>query len=92
MAEKKAKIKGTASTSAVPAKPAKITSRDSFYNTKNYAPTNKAASSVNTSVKMTSANAQTPAAVGRMNALYRAIVTGTPIKSKNKNPGKYLDK
>lgn len=84
------KIAGSASTSAVPAKPAKIASRDSFYNTKSYAPTNAAASSVNTSVKMSSSRAVTPAAVGRMSALDRSIATGVSMKSRNKNPGKFV--
>lgn len=88
MAEKRAKIKGTADTSAVPAKPAKITSRDSFYNTKSYAPTNAAASSVNTSVRRQAIAGPYKA----MSPLDKSIATGVPLKSKNKNPGKYLDK
>ena len=87
MAEKRIKrITGTASTSAVPAKPAKMTARGSFYDTKSYAPTNAAASSVNTSVKR-------EAIAGpykKMNALDKSIATGVPMKSKNKNPGKFV--
>jgi hypothetical protein len=40
------------------------------------------------SVKMSSSRAKTPASVGRMNALDRAIATGVPLKSKNKNAKK----
>ena len=64
--------------------------RKSFYDTKNYGATQKAASSVNTSVKMSSSRAVTPAAVGRMNPLDKSIATGVPLKSKNKNSGKYV--
>jgi len=88
MAMKRTKIRGTADTTAMAAKPVKLTSRDSFYNTKSYAPTNASASSVNTSVKMSSSRAVTPAAVGRMNPLDRSIATGVPIKSKNKSAQK----
>ena len=28
----------------------------------------------------------------KMNALDKAIIKGKPLKSKNKNPGRYLDK
>jgi hypothetical protein len=89
MEKKIKKITGSASSSAA-GKPAKITSRNSFYNTKSYAPTNAAASSVNTSVKMSSSRAVTPAAVGRMSALDRSIATGVSMKSRNKNPGKFV--
>lgn len=90
MATKKVKITGTAKAVGV-AKPAKLgSSRNSFYNTKSYAPTNKAASSVDASVKMSSSRAVTPAAVGRMNPLDRSVATGVPLKSKNKNAGKIV--
>ena len=61
-------------------------SRKSFYEKKNYAPTNAAASSVDRSVRR-------EAIAGpykKMNALDKAIATGIPLKSKNKNPGKFV--
>lgn len=33
-----------------------------------------------------------PAKKKKMNALDKAIISGKPLKSKNKNPGRYLDK
>jgi hypothetical protein len=60
--------------------------RRSFYDKKMYGPTNAAASTVDRSVKR-------EAIAGpykRMNALDKSISLGVPLKSMNKNPGKYV--
>ena len=60
--------------------------RKSFYDNKMYGATQKAASSVNTSVKREAIAGPYKA----MNPLDKSIATGVPLKSKNKNPGKYV--
>ena len=63
--------------------------RKSFYETKNYGATQKAASSVGKkdySVKREAIAGP----MKKMNPLDKSIVTGVPLKSKNKNPGKFV--
>lgn len=62
--------------------------RKSFYDAKMYGPVQKAASTVDRSVRRQAIAGPYKA----MSPLDKSIATGVPLKSKNKNPGKYLDK
>lgn len=92
MAEMRAKIKGSASTSPVAAKPVKITSRNSFYNTKSYAPTNAASTSL-TGQQQAERGRTKERKIAKMDAISKSTVRGVnsvPVPSKNKNPGKFV--
>ena len=93
MPEKKIKrITGSASTSAVPAKPTLMGGRNSFYNINNYAATNKAASTVG---KLTGQQKEEQGRtkmrkIAKMDPISKSTLLNKPVPSKNKNPGKYV--
>lgn len=92
MAMKRTKIRGTADTTAMAAKPVKLTSRDSFYNTKSYAPTNAAATSLTAQQKAERGRTK-ERKIAKMDPISKSTVRGVnsvPVPSKNKNPGKFV--
>jgi hypothetical protein len=91
MEKKIKKITGSANSSAA-GKPVNMGGRDSFYNTKNYAATNKAASTVGKLTGQQKAERGRTAMreIAKMNPLDKSIVLKKPMKSQNKNPGKYV--